>query len=501
MKKTPKISSKRTPDFLTSVKSSFDTTKRSVLSWFGIGKKYTQKNYRKVAVYVNKHPLKSFYIMLGVFVLLIILSSLFRTSPATESKKALPIKPVQVYHIGSGPSLTYQAQIEKTGVVKITALTSGVVQKINFREGEEVQTGSQLVQISTNYQGGNAASTQRAIAQEQYNTAVANYDTQKDAIGKRREIADKTDTNADRLREIKDESLSETRSLIDINEDILDALDAEIQNPPPNKTREELQGQKATVLSGLNQARQALRSAEYEVSGDNPPAQLSDLERDKTKRQLDVEERVLNMNKEISRLSLQLAQISEAAMFPSSPFNGVIQKVFVKEGEAVLPGTTLVVIAQTKDDPITAIAYVPRDIAMKVSSLSESTLHIANKVYKTYPSYVSVEAVSGGQYAIYYDIPEEYTRLLTEQGYITVDVPVGIGDTLASVAFIPIDAVYQTAEASYVFVNKNNRAESRQVLLGDVYGEFVQVEKGLGNGDSVIVSRNILSGEKVEESK
>jgi multidrug efflux pump subunit AcrA (membrane-fusion protein) len=48
-------------------------------------------------------------------------------------------------------------------------------------------------------------------------------------------------------------------------------------------------------------------------------------------------------------------------------------------------------------------------------------------------------------------------------------------------------------------VNNKGVAKSRELTLGPVYGQFVQVETGLGAGDRVIVNRNVIEGDKVVE--
>ncbi len=79
-----------------------------------------------------------------LLVLLIVLSSLLRTPKKAAVVKNIQTKSVNLYSIGSVPKAQVQAQIKKSGVVRVVALTGGVVQSVNFHEGDPVEKGSTL---------------------------------------------------------------------------------------------------------------------------------------------------------------------------------------------------------------------------------------------------------------------------------------------------------------------------------------------------------------------
>jgi len=476
-----------------------------VKNFFSGVKKQSVRPVRRVTNYVDTHPFGSFFVALGVLLALIVISNVLGTPKIQEKPPQKHIKPVHVYHIGTAPKLKAQAQIEKSGVLHITALTAGVVQRANKREGDSFKKGETLISMSTNYQGGNTSSLQRALAQKTYNNAVDSYDPQRDIIQKQRDLAEKTDANNDQLRDITSKSLDDTRSLISVNDDILKTLDERIQNLQ-NTDPTNVEGilafkeMKSQFLSANNQAKQALRSAEYQSASDKPPAELSDISKDLTFKQLDLQQKMLDLNKEIAGIQLKIAQVVEAMMFPSAPFNGVVQRVLVKEGEAVSPGTELLVIAQdVKDDPTLAIAYVPREVAEKISQIEPSFLHINEKEgLLLQPTYISQDAVRGTLHAVYFTIPNDYIPKVTETGFLEVELPIGYFDTTSSVPYVPIDAVYQTKENSYLFIIKGKKAVSQPVQLGDVFGGFVEIKSGLSPGSEVIIDRNVIAEDDVE---
>ena len=463
--------------------------------------------YKRVPVFIQRRPLTAFFIALGTLVALIVLSNLLRR-PATEEAETQPVvKAVKVYRIGTSPKVRVQAQIEKSGVIQITSLAAGVVQKLPFQPGDHVNRGDLLAALSTNYEGGNALTTQAQIAAVQYKNIVNTLPTQKELIQKQKELASKQDENSDDLRAITAQSLSETRSLIDLNNDILSTLDKNLQQyEATNSAGMNDQAILATkqiksqFQSANNQLNNQLRNNEYQSSDTNPPAEISDLQREIAIKQLELQEKTLELNKEISGLQLRLARINEAIMFPTAPLSGTIQRIFVKVGQAVNPGTPIAIIAQnSEDDPIVAIAYVSRQIAQNVSPYETSILYLGETTFNTYPSYITQVAIQGTLYGIYFPVPDNYNSFTTEKGFIYVDLPMGVYATGSAVPYVPIDAVYQTEDSAFIFVLLNGKAVSRKVTLGQVYGSFVQIMSGLEKGDVVILDRNVVAGDLVRE--
>jgi hypothetical protein len=358
--------------------------------------------------------------------------------------------------------------------------------------------------MSTNYQGGNAFSVQRQIAQVQYKNVLDTFKTNKELIAKQRELANKTDENSDKLREISRESLDSTRGLINLNNDILNTLtqqqeDLEALPPSPTNDAAILQTKqlRAQLLAGNLQLENSLRQTEFASSNDNAPALLSDIGRDIALKQLDIQEKALALNKEISRLSLVLSQINEALMFPSAPFSGVVERIYVKEGQALTPGMP---IAQVSGDSksLIAVALLSREMADGISRAEIATLHLGGRTYESAPFYVSTEATEGNLYSAQFSVPEEFNSEVSDKGYITIDIPMGFPKTGGAVPFIPVDSVFQTQDEAFIFVAKNGKAESKTVSLGQVLGRFVEVKSGLTTGDVVILNRNVIAGDKVK---
>lgn len=451
---------------------------------------------------IDRKPMTSFFTVLVILLLLIITGSFLR-KPQIEKITAPAAKEVAVYSIGKAPRVTVQGKMEKSGITKIIALTPGVITSVNVIEGQEVTQGTNLISMSSNYSGGNPASVGREIAAATYQNVKDTYDTSKDLIAKQREAADKQKDNADALRDITNKSLDDTRGLIDLNNNILSTLKSNLtaeqngaNDPQTILGLKQAIGQYQSAVAGLNSQ---LRANEYATNGDKPAAALANITRDITQKQLDIQEKALKLAQETSALSLKLAQIQEASYFPSAPFAGIIERVYVNPGDSVTPGTPLVVLHGAQK--LKLVVKIPRNIAQNVSMVEESVIHIGDMTIKQIPMYISTEATDGDLYTIDYMLSEELQNKVTNNEYLSVEIPVGMAQTNAVIPFIPIDSIYQTESAAYIFVDKNGKAEVKNINLGQVMGSYVEVREGLTSGDKVILTRNVIAGDLIKEAE
>lgn len=471
----------------------FETAKEKVVTT-------THSWYQKTTTFIKKRPLGSLVIAFLLLFAILFVGKVF-SKPAEETKKMTQSKLVRVYSIGDAPKATFQAKVEKKGVVKITAQSAGIVQYLSVREGDQVGRGQQILSLSSNYQGSNAPAIQRQIAGEQYQNVIDTEGANKEAISKQRDIANKTDENSDRTREISRQSRDDTNTQIDSAQDQVDQLSSTIDqlkvSNPQNVDIGALESQLSQAKSGVAQLQTSQRTLDYQQSNDNPPAKLSDLQKDLAMKQLDIQDRTLQMTREVARLQVSLAYVSEAMMAPASPFSGKVQRLYVSEGQSVSPGDLLAVVSgdETK---ATAVLQVPESIARIISKGEPSELLIDNKKVAVTPYYISSEATDGNMYTVFYEIPEKHLKTLSDGEYISISVPVDVAKTTSADPFVPVDAVYQTQEEAFVLVMRSGKAESRKVELGEVFGSSVQVVSGLKFGDQIILDRNVISGDNVK---
>lgn len=461
--------------------------------------------YGSLTRYFSSHPLPSFFITLGILLLFIIFANILNKPKAVSNQTAGFSKSVSVYKIGSAPKITVPAKIDKTGVIKIVSQNAGIVSSVPVTEGQAVKRGQTLVNLSSNYLGADAASLQVKIAQEQLNNITDTFSIQEDIINKQRNVATQSAQNVEDLRAIGAASTANTQTAINQDQTILNTLSQNLSNYSATNSggmndalilqTEELQSQ---FQNGLNQLQNALNQTQYQTNTTKSPILLANLQQDITLKQLDIQEKTLQMNKEISTLQLNLAYLNESLMHPASPVDGTIQRVLVNAGQAVTPGTPLAIVsADTVDPDVTAVISVPLNLARTVSRIESSILHLGTKDIYLTPRFISQEATDGNLFSVIFSIPQEYQNLVINQGFITVDMPVGVPDTDKTIPFIPLDSIYQTQDEAYIYVVRNGKAVSKTVTLGTVYGRFVQIQEGLSDGDQIILNRNVIAGDKV----
>jgi HlyD family secretion protein len=459
----------------------------------------SKEYYVKTTSFLKRHPLGSFFIVLGLLLVVLILGQVFQPKPA-EVKKAQVVKDVQTFSIGKGPKATFQAKVEKSGVVKIMAQSAGVVQHISVKEGDKIWEGQQVVSLSTNYQGGSAPSVQRQIAQTQYQNVLDSFGLQNELIQKQKDVATASAENAQQTRDISRKSVDDTNSLININQTQLDQVNAQLtalRAANPNDPQiAQLEGSSQQLQSSLLQLRSTNRTTDYQASNDKPPALLATLQKDIALKQLDVQQKSQEMNKEVSRLQVSLASVSEGLMYPSSPFSGTVERISVREGQLVNPGDEIATIASSEVET-TAILLVPQAIAQVLSTDSPSQLTIHGKTIAAKPSHVATEATDGQLYAVRYEVPEDQQKYLTDGENIAVEIPMENNQNSSVAPLIPVDAVYQTQDNAFVLVAKNKKAESKNIKLGNIFGNYVEVLSGLSPSDQVILNRNVIAQDKI----
>lgn len=465
-----------------------------------------RRGYKRVVSYVERKPFTSFLIALAILFGVIALGNILSSLKKPEAEKKELVKNVAVYQLNGNPSVTVQAVVKKKGVIQILAQSGGIVKSVNVKPGEIIGSGQSFVNLATNYQGGNAPALSYQLAATQYNNVKNTFDTQKEIIQKQREVADTTQSNAEELQKIASDSANDTRSLLDLNTTILNTINTNLQNLEDtnvNGSNDALifqtRQQKSQVQAGVVQLQAQLRNLDYQKDGGKPAGKLSELQKDITKKQLDLQEKALTLSLETSRIQRDLAGVQASLMAPAAPCKGVVEKVFVDVGDTVNPGDPIATLT-TDNNQVTLEALLPGDMALAVSQTASSAAFIGNKKIEMTPFYISQEATDNQLYSVLYNLSEGNSDSLTDGSYITIDIPIGT-KTTASSPYVPLDAVYQTQTEAYVFVVSGNKALSKKVTLGDVYGKFVTIENGLSGNDRVILNRNVVSGETISVSK
>lgn len=482
----------------TKISRFFARLRRSIARFFtkGAGGRAS----RRVAQTTRKRPVLSFSLALLLLLLVIVLGNVLASLNKEEEVVQDTPQTVSVFSTSDGPSVRLQAKVEDSGVVEVVALSGGVVQSIPVEEGEEVAAGQTLVNLSSNYNGASIPGLATQIARSQYQNTKDTYDNQKDIIGKQRELANKTNESSEELRKINEASLNDTRSLLTQNQNLMTTLNEQLAALEASGGDPaaifQIQQAQAQLQGGINQMQSTVRTLEYQTNQDNAPDEMSDIQRDLTLRQLDVQEKTLEMNREVSKLQYQIAAVTESLLHPTSPFSGTVERVHVQAGQNVAPGTVLVTMLSAEKG-VTLDLSVPKAFALSISQLDPAIFLHGEHTYKLMPTHISGVATDGTLFSVRYQVPEEAIRAIRGESYVAIEVPIAYGEDQTKGTFVPIDAVYVGQDASYVNVVQDGVVHAHEIGVGSVFGEYVEVLSGLEGEWQIILDRNVVSGEKV----
>lgn len=471
---------------------------------------FFMKFFNRIGLFVQKigrtlssRPFFSFLFSLLILVGVIVLANYLRNNNGNGEEKEVQAKTVQTFVVGDNIPITLSGKVENSGVLTISAQGQGILSTIHVTEGKKVNRGTRLFSIGSSYSGSSMASLSSQLAKASYTFNQDTYNTQKDIIGKRRDIAEKSFAQAEDLRRITRDSIGDTEELIRTNENQLNGVNATLEAlraANQNGTNDDLISQaeqgRVQLLSALSQLRNGLRNAQYQGSDDQESAKLAENTRDLTLKQLDIESRSLELTQETSRLNLRLAQVSEELQNPVSPCNGVVERVFVSRYQAIMPGTPLMQISCT-NGTTKIVAQTGSSVAKRLQLIDSARALSTNEEIPLRWTSTSSQPGTNGSFSIVF--VSEKGPTLDNGSYIDIVItPVIESD---STSIIPLDSLYNTEEGSYVYVldtgNGNQTiARAKKVVSKNMFGSYVVVE-GIERGDQIILDRTVIDGEKV----
>jgi membrane fusion protein (multidrug efflux system) len=181
-----------------------------------------------------------------------------------------------------------------------------------------------------------------------------------------------------------------------------------------------------------------------------------------------------------------------------APISGILNKVLVEEGEYIQSGKAVAEIVD--NDKVKVVVDVPeRDISFFTTGKEtqvEATYQDKEKVHSGKITFISQVADS-----LTRSTPMEITLdnkdKCLHSGQI-VDV-VLTRQVLKNVVMIPLEAVIPMENGNAVYIANSPIAKRREVELGIIKGDNVQIKSGLEEGDKLIISghRFVVPGQTV----
>ena len=165
-----------------------------------------------------------------------------------------------------------------------------------------------------------------------------------------------------------------------------------------------------------------------------------------------------------------------------APYDGIVTKRFVEQGEVVNPGTPI--MEGLSLNKLRVVTYIPEKIIDKVKANPTAKILINNKQYET-------KNITIFPYA------DRMTRTFkTRIDLDTGDTPLFPGMTV-KVAFkvgekqsiiIPHNAVIHRSELTMVYVKSGDNKLLRHIKLGTSYGDNIEIIAGLSADEDILLN-------------
>lgn len=460
----------------------------------------------KVVKVVENNPMKIFFIFLGLLLALMFGANYLRSLQTEDAADEFDIvKEVTTFKVGLEPEIVVSGKIVNSSTIELRAQTSGVVNRIYVENGDKLSTGSTILALTSTYSGRNAQTIQREIAEKQYQNRLETNEIQREIVDNQIRQANETNTKLEKLQEIADQSKQDTQQLLDLNLDVLEQIEETIEQLEEGNSdgsNDELIFQNKQLQiqyqSAVNSSRNAIRNLEIQDE-DSVDSALADIQKEITLDQLELQKRGLQLSEDISKLQLDLAKLNERLMYPSMPLSGTVEKVHVNQGDLVNPGNLIATVTTDKGD-LTVEALVTKQVANRLSVDSISRLEIEDEVFRLNPTYVSSVPTNGSLYSVFYDLSDQAVDTLADGQNINISISLSYSNKGNGEIYIPLETVHLTQEGGFVYLVDGETAVSRQIEIGQITGNFVEVITGVNEGEELILNRNVIDGDKIEKT-
>lgn len=198
-----------------------------------------------------------------------------------------------------------------------------------------------------------------------------------------------------------------------------------------------------------------------------------------------------------SRLDRSRKMLDDAVV--KSPMTGVINARYVELGSLIAPNVPLFDIVNdgqlkvTVGVPESRVRLISKGQKVTLADNSDASVNYTGKI-----NYIGIKTDRGLNYPV-----EVYLDKAPDQRigmYLKVHFT---DDTARSGVLVPRKAIVGSAKAANVFVVENGKAVQREVVIGEMVGDKVEVIEGLAAGDEIITAgiMNVADGTEVKRVK
>ncbi|MFO7806973.1 MAG: efflux RND transporter periplasmic adaptor subunit [Candidatus Moraniibacteriota bacterium] len=357
-----------------------------------------------------------------------------------EDKEEIPTI-VKTTEIGEGDLSS--SIIEKTAMLKssnsamVLAEFSGRIKEVRFDAGDYVKEG----QVLAVFDQSSAVNS----AKISYESAKKSYELTKD--------------NLEETKDVADESLELADSAVD----------------------------KAEIA--LKQAKKTGDKDQIEIADENYES-AKDSE-DQTEAQIETQINNAKLQLEQAKTQLEQAEIQFNKSFIKAPTSGYLASREVDENDYLNTGSKVGEISG--EGCLKAKIYLNEKEVKRVEVGDKVEIEVSGETKEGILEAVSSIATSGNQrYEAVIRTDLNIKEYANKNATVVLNVELDSGEGY----FVPIDAVNIGQQKKSVFIKKGDKAISREVELGQMLGDKVEILSGLKEGDNLVIegNRNLRDG-------
>jgi RND family efflux transporter MFP subunit len=239
-------------------------------------------------------------------------------------------------------------------------------------------------------------------------------------------------------------------------------------------------------VAGLTQAQAALKEATArEAEAQQRYQRISDMYQRRVVAKATLDEASAARDAAVARLiaaraGLDAAREGVAYTEVRAPYSGVVTQKFVQLGELVTPGTPL--MAGASLDALRVVAEVPQSVIEQVRKVHQAVVYVDGKrVESTGLTLFPSAEPQTNTFRVRIELPRGLQGLAPGM-FVKVGLVTGAADLL----LVPRAAIVERSEMRAVYVvAPDGRVSLRQVRLGHVRGDQIEILAGLVAGDTI----------------
>lgn len=258
----------------------------------------------------------------------------------------------------------------------------------------------------------------------------------------------------------------------------------------------QINGHITNIISSINNIRNTEIGGELALDRAQSQLSLSEIDYNNAEIALNNAKESGDLEKNSAMSRLDSAAYSYGNLSIPAPFSGTVISHLAKEGDQVSPGQPIIEIGDLSISEIKVNINVSFSEAVH---LGDEVL-IENKYRGLISEIEPIGDLASGKVGISIESADQSLSLMSGS---LAEVKFSLTYRGGQMIVVPIKSVNVESRGNYVFVFEDGLAVRRNVNLGKVFGDKVQIESGLSQGDKMILQNGVFisEGDKVTVSE